>query len=322
VPTFEGTHFLALGFARRGRVSVRRDMRRDQGIDGERGQLACVRLALDRSGERADQRIAHFGAADHRADDFAQRLLTVAVGRRVDDRGGVAFRERAVQVRAQVVGRADVTKCNRYWSLGALRQMPLVRMIGNAGLTFLVKVASGYWNIFDPANGFVAIRTKALERLPLAKLPKRYFFESGFLIELGIQRAVVLDVPMTARYGEEHSSLKPHRVLFEFPPRLFVGFVRRLFWRYFVHDFSAVSVFTLTGLPLFVGGVSFGTWEYVTFSAHDRVATAGEVMLAAMPIILGVQLLLQAIALDVASVPKDPVSPPLRRADTGSGRTR
>jgi hypothetical protein len=237
-----------------------------------------------------------------------------------DDQMDPAYLQSLVQ--PLIEGRADVTKCNRYWSLGALRQMPLVRMIGNAGLTFLVKVASGYWNIFDPANGFVAIRTRALERLPLAKLPKRYFFESGFLIELGIQRAVVLDVPMTARYGEEHSSLKPHRVLFEFPPRLFVGFVRRLFWRYFVHDFSAVSVFTLTGLPLFVGGVSFGTWEYVTFSAHDRVATAGEVMLAAMPIILGVQLLLQAIALDVASVPKDPVSPPLRRADTGAGRTR
>jgi hypothetical protein len=223
-------------------------------------------------------------------------------------------------VQPLIEGRADVTKCNRYWSLGALRQMPLVRMIGNAGLTFLVKAASGYWNIFDPANGFVAVRTKVLERIQIEKLPKRYFFESGFLIELGIQRAAVLDVPMTAKYGEEHSSLKPHRVLFEFPPRLLAGLVRRLFWRYFVHDFSAVSLFILTGVPLFVGGMWLGIYEYVTFSAQDRFATAGEVMLAAMPIILGAQLLLQAIVLDIGAVPKDPVSPPLRRTDAGKAR--
>jgi hypothetical protein len=111
-------------------------------------------------------------------------------------------------------------------------------------------------------------------------------------------------------------------VLFEFPPRLFVGLVRRLFWRYFVHDFSAVSLFVLTGLPLLVGGLALGTYEYVTFSAQDRYATAGEVMLAAMPIILGVQLLLQAIVLDIAAVPKEPVSPPLRRTDTTAGKAR
>lgn len=221
-----------------------------------------------------------------------------------------------------LAGRADVTKCNRYASLDALRQMPFVRMVGNAGLTFLVKSASGYWNIFDPANGFVAVRAKVLERLRIDGLPKRYFFESGLLIELGIQRAVVLDVPMRAKYGEEHSSLKVHRVLFEFPPKLAFGFLRRMFWRYFVHDFSAVSVFVLTGVPLLLAGLGFGVYEYVTLARHDQFATAGEVMLAAMPIILGVQLLLQAIVLDIAAVPKEPISPPLRRADAPGAISR
>ncbi len=254
---------------------------------------------------------------------FAKALelgLDVVVKMDGDDQMDPAYLQSLVQ--PLIEGRADVAKCNRYWSLSALSQMPFVRMVGNAGLTFLVKLASGYWNIFDPANGYVAVRTKVLERLSIARLPKRYFFESGFLIELGIQRAVVLDVPMNAKYAGEHSSLKVHRVMFEFPPKLLVGFFRRLFWRYFVHDFSAVSVFVLTGLPLLAFGLWFGIYEYVTLANRDDFATAGEVMLAAMPIILGVQLLLQAIVLDIAAVPREPLSPPLRRSENILGKAR
>ena len=249
-----------------------------------------------------------------------RRGLDVLVKMDGDDQMDPAYLQALVE--PLLLNTADVTKCNRYWRLSALSQMPFVRMIGNAGLTFLVKSASGYWNVFDPANGYVAIRTKVLERLALERLPRRYFFESGFLIELGIQRAVVRDVPMTARYGEEHSSLRVSRVLFEFPPKLAWGFLRRLFWRYFVHDFSAVSVFVLTGLPLLLAGLVFGVYEYVTLARQDQFATAGEVMLAAMPIILGVQLLLQAIVLDIAAVPKEPISPPLRRADASASKAR
>lgn len=215
-------------------------------------------------------------------------------------------------VQPLVDGRADMVKCNRYWSRASLQEMPVVRLIGNAGLGFLVKMASGYWNVFDPANGFIAVRGPLLERIDLARLPRRFFFESGFLIELGIQRAVVLDVPMTARYGDEHSSLKPMRILFEFPPRLLAGFFRRLFWRYFVHDFSAVSVFVLIGLPLLLAGLVYGTVQYVTLARANEYASAGVVMLAAMPIILGAQMLLQAIVLDVGGVPRQPLCPPIR----------
>ncbi len=211
-------------------------------------------------------------------------------------------------------GSADVVKANRYSSLGSLRGMPIVRVLGNAGLAFLVKSASGYWNVFDPANGYVAVRGAALARLDVDELPERYFFESGFLIELGIQRAVVTDVAIAARYADEHSSLSPTRVLFEFPPRLAWGFVRRVFWRYFVHDFTALSVYLLLGLPLFVGGVAFGTWQWAIRLGTGDYASAGVVMLAAMPILIGAQLLIQAISLDVQNVPRTPISPPLRRS--------
>lgn len=212
-----------------------------------------------------------------------------------------------------VEGAADVTKCNRYSSLASLKEMPAVRVLGNAGLTFLVKLASGYWNNFDPANGYVALRTSVLERLELARLPRRYFFECGFLIALGIQRAVVLDVAAPARYGDEHSSLSIPRTLLGFPPRLILGFARRIFWRYFVHDFSAVSLYLLLGLPLIGFGLGYALYWMARNRAAGEVAPAGDVMLAAMPIILGVQLLLQAAALDIQGVPARPIAPPLRR---------
>ena len=246
---------------------------------------------------------------------FAEALhqgLDVVVKMDGDDQMDPGYLPALVQ--PLVDGRADMVKCNRYWSRASLREMPLVRMVGNAGLGFLVRMASGYWNVFDPANGYVAVRTQALERMDISRLPKRFFFESGFLIELGILRAVVMDVPMTARYGDEHSSLQPARILFEFPPRLLRGFLRRLFWRYFVHDFSAVSVFVLLGVPLLLFGLVFGIYQYVTLLPTHSDASAGVVMLAAMPIILGVQMLLQAVVLDIAGVPRQPLCPPIRAA--------
>ena len=208
---------------------------------------------------------------------------------------------------------ADMVKCNRYASLGHVEQMPTIRLVGNAGLTFLVKMASGYWNNFDPANGYLALRTDVLRRLDLEKLPKRYYFESGLLVEMGILRAVVADVPASARYGDEISSLSVTRTLLEFPPRLFSGLVRRILWRYFVQDFSAVSVFLLIGIPMLLFGAVFGASSYWHYSKIGQFAPVGVVMFGTLPIILGVQLLLQAIVLDIQNVPRVPISPPLRR---------
>jgi glycosyltransferase involved in cell wall biosynthesis len=210
-------------------------------------------------------------------------------------------------VRPLVEGRADVAKGNRYAHIDALRAMPPLRILGNAGLTFLVKAASGYWNIFDPANGFIAVRTEVLEHFR-RRLPRRYFFESGFLIELGIARAVVLDVPIPARYGDERSSLSITRTLIGFPPRLLHGLLRRIAWRYFVHEFSAVSVFLLLGLPCLALGAAFGLWLWWHGVQQGEYAHVGPVMLAAMPILIGFQLVLQAIVLDVGNVPRAPIS--------------
>jgi glycosyltransferase involved in cell wall biosynthesis len=244
-----------------------------------------------------------------------ERGLDVIVKMDGDDQMDPSYLPELVQ--PLVDGRADFTKGNRYASTPSLKQMPLVRLLGNAGLTFLVKLASGYWNIFDPANGYIAVRAEVLARIELERLPDRYFFESGLLIELGKLRAVIADVPMAARYGDEHSSLSIPHTLVTFPPRLLWGLGRRLFWRYFVHDFAALSVFCLLGIPLLLWGAPYGglVWLEVLRTGVD--ATPGQVMLAAMPVILGVQFLTQAVVLDIQSVPRTPLSPPIRADEPG-----
>ena len=223
-----------------------------------------------------------------------------------DDQMDPAYLGQLVQ--PLVDGRADMTKGNRYESMTSLTAMPIVRILGNTGLTFLVKLASGYWKIFDPANGYVAVRAGVLGRIRLERLYNRYFFESGLLIEMGKLRAVIRDVPIAARYGDEHSSLSVVHTLMTFPPKLLWGLGRRLFWRYFVHDFSALTVFFVLGVPLLTWGVVYGlvVWMEVLRSQVD--ATAGQVMLCAMPIILGMQFLSQAIVLDIQNVPSEPLS--------------
>lgn len=217
-------------------------------------------------------------------------------------------------------GEADLAKGNRYTSITSVRAVPLLRLLGNIALTFMVKLASGYWNLFDPSNGFVALRRGLAERLPLNRLPRGYYFESGLLVELGIRRAVVCDVPMEAVYGDEPSSLSLPRVMLTFPFRLGWGLMRRIFWRYFVLDFTAVSVLLLLGVPSVIGGVVFGGVTWFQMSRADVYTSPGLVMLAALPIILGVQFLLQALLLDVTGVPRRPISraaalPPRREAD-------
>ncbi len=275
-------------------------------------RLADARVALVRHTE--NQGVG--GAVATGFTEALRRGLDIVVKMDGDDQMDPAHMSRLIA--PLVAGEADMTKGNRYSSLGSIKEMPLIRIVGNAGLTFLVKLASGYWNLFDPANGYLALRTATFDRVSIERLPRRYFFESGLLIELGIQRAVVKDVTIPARYGDERSSLSVTRTLVGFPPRLMWGLLRRIFWRYFVHDFTVVSLFLALGLPMLVFGTAFGIGLWLNSQATNVYTAPGLVMLAAMPIILGVQLLLQAIVLDIQNVPRVPLSSPIERDGHGT----
>jgi glycosyltransferase involved in cell wall biosynthesis len=210
-------------------------------------------------------------------------------------------------IKPVVEGRADYVKGNRFFYPHNLNQMPRLRLIGNIGLTFLTKVASGYWNIFDPTNGFTAIHKDALLLLNQNNIHRRYFFESSLLIELNRIRAVVVDIPLPAKYGDEKSSLSLLQAFLEFPINLFNGLIRRILWQYFLYDFTAVSLFLILGILLTMLGGLWGIYHWYISIRYDLVATTGTVMLSVLPIILGFQLLLQAIVLDIQNVPTSPI---------------
>lgn len=207
-------------------------------------------------------------------------------------------------IKPLLLDKADFTKGNRFRDLTALRRMPLIRRLGNLGLSFMIKAASGYWNIFDPNNGFTAIKNETLKDLDLRKIHKRYFFESSMLIRLYRVNAVVQDVPMKAKYGDEKSGLSITRTLFEFPFKLFIAFVKRIVLRYFLYDFNIASIYIIVGSPLFLFGLYYGITNFYKYSRTHLAAPTGTVVIPTLLIILGFQLLLSAVSYDITYYPR------------------
>lgn len=210
-----------------------------------------------------------------------------------------------------LAGRADYSKGNRFHRVADVSAMPTVRLIGNIILSFLTKLSSGYWQLFDPTNGFTAIHRAVLGELPLEALAKRYFFESDLLYHLNQVRAVVSEMPMTAVYDGAPSSLRPLRVIAPFARGHLRNFARRIVYSYFLRGFSPASLELLLAPPLLLFGASFGLWHWLHSIQTGAPATAGTVMLASLPILLGTQLLLSWLNFDVAAEPKTPIHPGL-----------
>jgi glycosyltransferase involved in cell wall biosynthesis len=210
-----------------------------------------------------------------------------------------------------IQGKADYVKGNRFRDFVSLQKMPLIRRVGNLGLSFLTKAATGYWNIFDPTNGFFAIRAEILKQLPLEEIDKRYFFETSMLANLYLLNAFVLDIPIPARYGNEKSHLSIYRTLFEFPYKLLITFLRRVLLKYYIYDFSILSLYLLTGLPLLLFGLIFGIAKWIQYAQIGIAAPTGTVMLPTLCLILGIQIMLSAIEIDMKSTPKEPITNPL-----------
>jgi hypothetical protein len=206
-----------------------------------------------------------------------------------------------------ISGRADYTKGNRFRDFQMLRRMPVVRRMGNMVLSFLTKAGVGYWHLFDPCNGYVAIRGDVLRQLPLDSVGRSFFFETSMLAQLYLAGAVVKDVPMSARYGEETSHLSIRRVIWEFPGRLLGCFTRRILLKCFLYDFSMQSLYLLATLFFLGLGAVYGGYHWVWFAMQGRGAPTGTVVLSSMLIVLGFQLLLAAIGEDLRAVPQEPL---------------
>jgi len=197
----------------------------------------------------------------------------------------------------------DFTKGNRFFDAGSWEGMPRHRIFGNIVLTFLTKLATGYWDMFDPQNGYTAITRHASERVDWDRVARDYSFENDVLARLGVLRARVKDVDIPAVYGEEISDISLPKVI----PTL-LRTLRRAFWRrfwllYVVRSFSPVALFALSSSALLVWTLLLGGWVVAQRVAGVSPTTA-TVMLVVLPFLMGFEMMLAAFVLDIMNTPK------------------
>lgn len=238
--------------------------------------------------------------------EAARRGARVMVKVDGDDQMDLGY---AAQLVAPILlGEADYAKGNRFTSISHLTRMPTVRVLGNAALSFAAKVSTGYWNIFDPTNGYTALEANVARLVMEKRVSRRFFFETDLLYHLGTLRAVVRDVPMPARYADEVSNIRIGAIVGPFALKHLRNFAQRVVGQYFVRDFNAASVELIFGMFFSLFGLAYAL-SYFANRVPGQAASAGVVMLAALPVILGVQFLLQAMNFDVLNVPNRPIHP-------------
>lgn len=203
-------------------------------------------------------------------------------------------------------GEADYTKGNRFFDLEQIQVMPKIRLFGNAVLSFMTKLSSGYWDLFDPTNGYTAIHADVARHLPFEKISQRYFFETDMLFRLNTLGAVVFDIPIDAKYGDEVSNLKIANIVSEFLLKHIRNFSKRIFYNYYLRDMSLASIELPMGALLCISGSVFGVYHWVDSLLKGVATPAGTVMLAALPILMGVQLILAFLGYDISKVPRRP----------------
>ena len=212
-----------------------------------------------------------------------------------------------------IQGRADYAKGNRFFTLRSLNGMPRMRLLGNAALSFLAKLSTGYWSLFDVTNGYTALHARLLPYLELERVSNRYFFETDMLFRLGTLRACVVDVPMDAVYADERSNLRVSRVLPEFAAKHAVNLCKRLAYNYFLRDMNVASLELVAGLGLLSFGVVFGASTWAQAIGSNTPTPLGTIMLSALTTLVGLQMLLAFIGHDVAQQPSRAIHPLLPR---------
>ena len=209
---------------------------------------------------------------------------------------------------------ADYTKGNRFYHISDLRNMPFIRLFGNAVLSFITKLSSGYWNNFDPTNGYTAIQASLIPHLPLEKISNDYFFESDMLFRLNLLQAKIVDIPMSAKYSSESSSLKVQKIIPIFLYKNTQNLIKRIFYNYFLRDFSAASIELISGSILAAFGFLFGAWEWYAHVQAGEIASTGTVMVAVLPMIIGFQFLIAFLNFDLTNTSSSPIFPKLNNS--------
>ncbi|HMK46815.1 MAG TPA: glycosyltransferase [Methanocella sp.] len=194
--------------------------------------------------------------------------------------------------------KTDYAKGNRLLNKQMRKGMSNWRFFGNSMLTMLNKIASGYWNITDPQNGYTVISRRALETLDLDSIYTYYGYCNDMLVKLNTVGLRTLDVPIPARYGQEKSKIRYSRFIFKVAPMLFRGFLWRLRVKYTVLDFHPLVLFYMVGMVLLPVGMFFGMISLGLAWLLGPGAVAPIGLFGTILGLAGLQSLLSAIALD------------------------
>ncbi len=204
-------------------------------------------------------------------------------------------------VRAVADGETDYAKANRLVTGQAWDLIPRSRFIGNAILSFLTKIASGYWHVADSQSGYTAVSLETLEMLDLDRIYRRYGFPNDLLVHLNVWNRRVRDYPSRPIYGVgEQSGIRFRKVVPTISWLLVKGFFWRLREKYMIRDFHPLVLFYALGIFLFGAGLALGLVETVLRIAGNPI-TPASITLVALLIVSGLQLLLFAMWFDMES---------------------
>jgi dolichol-phosphate mannosyltransferase len=199
--------------------------------------------------------------------------------------------------------KSEAAKGNRFTSIDHILSMPKTRIIGNLALSFLNKASTGYWELFDPTNGFVAFKASALKRVRIDKTDDRYFFESDLLFQCSLAQITFAQLPMNSVYGGEISSLKPMHEIGRFAGKHLINFLKRLVYQYFILDFNAGSLELLGGIVGLIVSTGFSIKIFTSGILYDQYATPGESSLFAILAIITIQMFIGFLYYDTTQQP-------------------
>jgi len=195
----------------------------------------------------------------------------------------------------------DYVKANRFFHLDALKQMPTFRRVGNTVITILTKFSTGYYSVFDSQNGYGVFKRKTLETMPFETIGRRYDYENTLLIALSIMGARVKDEPVPAIYADEVSTIPVFKTTMRALRVVWKGFWRRIYYKYVVYGFHPIALFLFAGLTISAIGWGFGIYILLEKLINDLSPSTGTVMLCVLPLILGFQLLLTTLTMDISN---------------------
>jgi glycosyltransferase involved in cell wall biosynthesis len=201
--------------------------------------------------------------------------------------------------RPVVDGDADYAKANRLVTGEAWQLIPHARYLGNAMLSLLTKIASGYWHVADSQSGFTAVSLTTLRKLDLDRIYPRYGFPNDMLVHLNVVEARVRDVPSRPVYNVgERSGIRYSRVVPAISWLLLKAFFWRLWQKYVIRDFHPLVFFYVFGIAMFVAGLGLGIAEVVLRIMGNAIPPA-TVVLVALLLLFGSQFTLFAMWFDL-----------------------